>query len=300
MKEKPARLGCRDQRSKLMRRLWAPSAIRCGASIEVPSKGRHKKLRRLSRARPGGAAASQRETRRRFKHSWFRGGRRRRLPHEAVAVRAPRRPRPADAHGLPGRKKLRGPYHIRALRVRWRAAGANRARLRSAAKRSGITAGKVTASGLELIDVTLQKVQQLKLELDGPVSWDSPSGSLRVMETAVEIIFSPSQPIRQDQQPVIEQMPAVPLLMQAKREGGRSPIAPANLESAITEAVRKEAPGCEALVGVIVQPIKPKSRFDANWVVRGVKFGRTDREKASEAIAVVVERMQREFKLPGD
>jgi hypothetical protein len=163
-----------------------------------------------------------------------------------------------------------------------------------------MAAGKATASGLELIDVTLQEVQQLKQELDGSIPRDSSSGSLRVIETAVEIISSPSHPIRQDQQPVIERMPAVPLPMKAKREGGRSPIAPANLESAITEAVRKEASGCEALVGVIVQPIKPKSRFDANWAVRGVKFGRTDREKVSEAIAVVVERMQREFRLPGD
>jgi hypothetical protein len=217
-----------------------------------------------------------------------------------VQVRAPRRPGPADANGLQGRKKLRGPYHIRALRARWRVAGADRARLRYAAKRSGMAAGKATASGLELIDVTLQEVQQLKQELDGSIPGDNSSGSLRVIETAVEIISSPSQPIRQDQQPVIEQMPAVPLPMKAKREGGRSPIAPAILESAITEAVRKEAPGCGALVGVIVQPIKPKSRFDANWAVRGVKFGRTDRERASEAIAVVVERMQREFKLPGD
>jgi hypothetical protein len=51
------------------------------------------------------------------------------------------------------------------------------------------------------------------------------------------------------------------------------------------------------LVGVIVQPTTPKSRFDANWAVRGVKFGKADRAKVNEAIVAVVESMQREFQL---
>jgi len=33
---------------------------------------------------------------------------------------------------------------------------------------------------------------------------------------------------------------------------------------------------------------------------RGVKFGRANREKANEAIAIIVERMQREFRLSDD
>jgi hypothetical protein len=68
------------------------------------------------------------------------------------------------------------------------------------------------------------------------------------------------------------------------------------LESTITEAV-KAAPGCEAFVGVIVQRTTPKSRLDANWELRGIKFGRADRRIAKEVLTPIVERMQREFRL---
>jgi len=68
------------------------------------------------------------------------------------------------------------------------------------------------------------------------------------------------------------------------------------LELTITEAVRT-APGCEAFVGVIVQRITPRSRLGATWELRGIKFGRTDREVAREALTPIVERMQREFRL---
>ena len=68
------------------------------------------------------------------------------------------------------------------------------------------------------------------------------------------------------------------------------------LESTITEAV-KAAPGCEAFVGVIVQRTTPKSRMDANWELRGIKFGRVDRRIAKEVLTPIVERMQREFRL---
>jgi hypothetical protein len=81
---------------------------------------------------------------------------------------------------------------------------------------------------------------------------------------------------------------------------GRQPISRTDLQSAITEAVKQSGPGCEAFVDVIVEDAKPKSQYDANWAIRGVKFGRSDREKASQAIAVIVERMQREFRLSED
>ena len=68
------------------------------------------------------------------------------------------------------------------------------------------------------------------------------------------------------------------------------------LELAITEAV-KAAPGCEDFVGVIIQRITPKSRLDPTWELRGIKFGRTDRKLAREALTPIVERMQQEFRL---
>jgi hypothetical protein len=73
----------------------------------------------------------------------------------------------------------------------------------------------------------------------------------------------------------------------------------ASLESAIAEAVKAE-PDCEAFVGVVVMPKEPKSRFEANWSIKGVKFGKANRDKSSRVLAGIVERMQREFRLSED
>jgi hypothetical protein len=80
----------------------------------------------------------------------------------------------------------------------------------------------------------------------------------------------------------------------------RISISRERLESAITQAVKKAEPGCEAFAGVIVQRETPKSRFDANWAIRGVRFGRADRDKSSKALATTVEWMQRAFSLAED
>jgi hypothetical protein len=53
-------------------------------------------------------------------------------------------------------------------------------------------------------------------------------------------------------------------------------------------------------VGVIVQQTDPMSRAEPNWAIRDIKFGRADRNKASYALAIIVERMQREFNLSED
>src|SRR5262245_16895526 len=72
------------------------------------------------------------------------------------------------------------------------------------------------------------------------------------------------------------------------------------LELAIAEAVKKTAPGCEDFIGVVIRQTAPRSRLDVNWELRGIRFGKADREMANEAVASVVERMQREFRLTGD
>jgi hypothetical protein len=77
---------------------------------------------------------------------------------------------------------------------------------------------------------------------------------------------------------------------------GRTLMSREGLEAAITEVVKKQ-PECEGLVGVVVMHEAPKSPSDTNWTLRGIRFGRADREKASKAIAVVVELGQRDFYL---
>ena len=82
--------------------------------------------------------------------------------------------------------------------------------------------------------------------------------------------------------------------------GARKPIGSQGLEAAITEAVKNRASGCENFVGVIVQRTAPKSPSDANWGVRGVRFGAVSREEAGKALAIIVARMQQEFSLSED
>jgi hypothetical protein len=76
-----------------------------------------------------------------------------------------------------------------------------------------------------------------------------------------------------------------------------SSVSRERLQSAITNAVKKADPDCEAFVGVIVQRETPKAPLDANWAIRGVRFGKADRDKSSKALTTIVERMQREFSL---
>jgi hypothetical protein len=80
----------------------------------------------------------------------------------------------------------------------------------------------------------------------------------------------------------------------------RNPVSKEAIQAAITVAVKKAYPGCEPFVSVILQRTNPKSRLDPNWAVRGIKFGKADRDRASAAINTVVVRMQREFKLSDD
>jgi hypothetical protein len=82
-----------------------------------------------------------------------------------------------------------------------------------------------------------------------------------------------------------------------KPSDNRSSVSRERLQSAITKAVKKADPKCAGFVGVIVQRETPKTQLDANWAIKGVRFGKADRDKCSLALATIVERMQREFSL---
>jgi hypothetical protein len=118
--------------------------------------------------------------------------------------------------------------------------------------------------------------------------------------TAVNGNSSSSEEIRQGGPSADKQAPALPPKKKRWGKDRRVSMTTPELELAISEAVKKAAPGCEDFVGVIVQHKKPKSHLDPNWAVRGVKFGKVDRPVADEALATVVERMQREFLLGED
>jgi hypothetical protein len=149
----------------------------------------------------------------------------------------------------------------------------------------------------ELVDRTMREVKQLRTDQVDPLSRNrETSPSLPgVMEVIVAIVSSPPVPVelsdptsmRREREPEVS----------VKSTDDKSLILSETLQSAITKAVQKAEP---AFVDVIVQRITPKSRFDTNWALRGVKFGKADREKANKAVMTVVERMQREFRLSDD
>jgi hypothetical protein len=62
----------------------------------------------------------------------------------------------------------------------------------------------------------------------------------------------------------------------------------AALELAIAEAVRTARPECSALVGVVVERMVPTTPGGANWAVKGLKFGKADREQCRAVLSKLV------------
>jgi hypothetical protein len=126
------------------------------------------------------------------------------------------------------------------------------------------------------------------------------SGKKAAGETEPTIENIPSEPVRQAAPPamptVASEQPPAPK-KKWWRKDGRASITVPELELAITEAVRRAGPGCEAFVGVVVRPTIPRSALDVNWELHGVKFGKADRRAVNEALPPVIERMRKEFRL---
>jgi hypothetical protein len=77
----------------------------------------------------------------------------------------------------------------------------------------------------------------------------------------------------------------------------RTWITRAALESALAETVRASDPQCECLIEIIVERFVPGSADGANWAVKGVKYGKAEREPCSAAISKFVEESQSEFEV---
>ena len=69
------------------------------------------------------------------------------------------------------------------------------------------------------------------------------------------------------------------------------------LETALAGTVRASDPKCEGLIGILVERVVPGSADGANWAVKGVKYGKADREVCSAAISKSEEEGQREFEV---
>ena len=77
----------------------------------------------------------------------------------------------------------------------------------------------------------------------------------------------------------------------------RTWITRAALEQTLVETVRDSDPECEGLIGIIVERIVSASPDRANWAVKGVKYGKAERERCGAAISKCVEDSQREFEV---
>jgi hypothetical protein len=147
-----------------------------------------------------------------------------------------------------------------------------------------------------LVDWTMELARKLIGEPVEPSPWGRDAMN-EPLEVLIAVVSSPPNPTKPVKLSVVEQAFNAAFVSVSDNQGL---ITRTTLESAIVGAARKVAPGCEALVGVVVQRTTPKSRFDTNWALRGVKFGRANREKANQAITIIVERMQQEFRLSED
>jgi hypothetical protein len=77
----------------------------------------------------------------------------------------------------------------------------------------------------------------------------------------------------------------------------RDRIKSAILEAAISTAVKKSDPSCAGFVGVFVRHCSPRSAYDTNWDVRGIRFGTAERESCEAALSVIIARMKQEFEV---
>ena len=82
-----------------------------------------------------------------------------------------------------------------------------------------------------------------------------------------------------------------------KPEEHRKPVTRAVLEQRLTEAVRTSHAEFEAFVGVVVERVAAASPGSTNWAIRGVKYGRADRDRSSAVLSQCVEEAQREFEV---
>jgi len=273
-----------------MRRLWVPTSIRNRSQSLILLKGRPKKFRK-----PVGKklrAGLHQKKHPRSRHFSITGHRsfvdelplRSLYKFTGVLKRTPRRL--SRKINVTGKRQKHGPFGFRAISV-------------PLAKRFSQRNGNETLPRSELLDWTLQKVQQIKDEIR---SSDLSPSALQLnpaIDVMLEVVASPARPFESASQ-LAEQTAALPPPSVAPQKLDRKTIESESLEAAIGNAVKKGVQGCENFVGVIVKRTTPKSKFDTNWTLRGVRFGRVDRGKADKAISLIVERMQREYKLSDD
>jgi hypothetical protein len=287
-----------------MRRLWISSTIRSRPSrARLPGR-KAKKLRKLLSRKSPGAATRRLRPVSELSEKRRRASPERRAPFRLKPARPlrPRRRPPGKINVIDvgsARNKKSGPFPLRVLRAQRRFKLSNHGSRRYNAARLDAQAKKAASRNLELLDRTMQKVMEVREQLIDAGS----QGSLSTPAASPDIVSgvdsaAPPPAVEASQPSTAQELARAAL--DTPYLGTRKPIGSQRLEAVITEAVKNPAFGCENFVGVIVQRTAPKSPSDANWSIKGVRFGGVDREEAGKALSVVVTRMQQEFSLSED
>ena len=87
------------------------------------------------------------------------------------------------------------------------------------------------------------------------------------------------------------------LWKKSEDQATRKAVARATLEQSLVDAVKATHPEFEAFVGVIVARVVPRNPGEANWTVKGVKYGKADRHRSSTVLSYCVEQAQQEFEV---
>ena len=156
--------------------------------------------------------------------------------------------------------------------------------------------GAVRVAGKKVgmaVNRTTRSIRKLRKALGHTISQASKSNSSRGVQPKSRP--ESSDPICQPS--LIKQVLAVVSYRNSRQKFRRTALSISELELAITNAVKKAAPECETFLGVILEKKSPNSRRDANWQLRGAKFGTADRKIASEALATIVELMQQDVSI---
>jgi hypothetical protein len=77
----------------------------------------------------------------------------------------------------------------------------------------------------------------------------------------------------------------------------RQPITRAALEQSITEAVKAGGTDCEGFVGVIIARLSPVPPGGPNWTLKGVRYGKSNREACAGILSAWVTENQLKFEL---
>jgi hypothetical protein len=77
----------------------------------------------------------------------------------------------------------------------------------------------------------------------------------------------------------------------------RTKISRAALEQVIAERIRASDKKCEGFLQIFIERVVPTSQGSANWALKGVKYGKAERDKCSAVITQCIDESQLEFEI---